>query len=118
MIDRRPDDARAAVRRGDHAAFGQAAEAIDRLTGEWFAGEQGGVRRPDVETVRAALAEAAAVTGAGQSSWGPTVYGVTAAGDAGAARDAGRAALDTAGVDGAVRVVAGSNAGARIERRA
>jgi beta-ribofuranosylaminobenzene 5'-phosphate synthase len=54
------------------------------------------------------------VFGAGQSSWGPAVYGVTDATNADAAREAGEAALIAAGVDGTVRLVRGRNRGARV----
>jgi beta-ribofuranosylaminobenzene 5'-phosphate synthase len=54
------------------------------------------------------------VFGAGQSSWGPAVYGVTDATNADAAREAGEAALAAADVDGAVRLVRGRNRGARV----
>ncbi|ESS05396.1 MAG: hypothetical protein A07HB70_02439, partial [uncultured archaeon A07HB70] len=72
--------------------------------------------RPPVGEVVASLAEESAVSGAGQSSWGPTAYGVTDADRADAAREAGERALDAAGVDGRVRVVAGRNEGRRVER--
>ncbi|KKF39034.1 hypothetical protein FK85_31735 [Halorubrum saccharovorum] len=52
--------------------------------------------------------------GAGQSSWGPTVYGITDAANAGAARSAGERALDEAGVDGTVSVVEAADGGARV----
>jgi len=56
------------------------------------------------------------VYGAGQSSWGPAVYGVTDASHADAARDAGYAALDAAGVEGTVRLVEARNRGAAFEQ--
>jgi beta-ribofuranosylaminobenzene 5'-phosphate synthase len=62
----------------------------------------------------ATLSDRAAVFGAGQSSWGPAVYGVTDAAHADAAREAGEDALAAAGVEGAVRVVRGRNRGARV----
>jgi beta-ribofuranosylaminobenzene 5'-phosphate synthase len=108
-------DARAAVRDGNPAAFGRAATAIDRCTGEWFAGAASEARHERVDAIRSALRDRTAIHGAGQSSWGPTVYGVTTADRGDAARAAGEAALDAAGVAGTVQVVAGSNAGARIE---
>jgi len=58
------------------------------------------------------------VYGAGQSSWGPTVYGITDAAHADAAHEAGREALDAAGIDGDVRLVAGRNHGARVDGEA
>ncbi|MFB6302001.1 MAG: beta-ribofuranosylaminobenzene 5'-phosphate synthase family protein [Haloferacaceae archaeon] len=100
-----------AAAEGSVERFGAAVAAIGRLNGSWYADEQGGVYRPPVGAVVAALDETPAVYGAGQSSWGPTVYGVTDADRAGAAADAGRAALDEAGVDGHVEIVRGRNRG-------
>jgi beta-ribofuranosylaminobenzene 5'-phosphate synthase len=107
-----------AVAEGDVERFGSAVAEIGRLNGAWYADEQGGVYRPPVGELVASLSSSAAVYGAGQSSWGPAVYGVTDAARADAAADAGRAALDDAGVDGDVRVVSGRNRGSvRGERR-
>jgi beta-ribofuranosylaminobenzene 5'-phosphate synthase len=103
-----------AVAERDVAAFGSAVARLGRLNGAWYADEQGGVYRPPAGKIVDALGSAAAIRGAGQSSWGPTVYGVTCADDARAAREAGRAALEGAGVEGRVRVVAPRNTGARL----
>jgi beta-ribofuranosylaminobenzene 5'-phosphate synthase len=97
------------------ADFGEAVAEVGRLNGAWYADQQGGVYRPPVGAVVEALSERPAVTGAGQSSWGPTVYGVTEAGRADAARAAGEEALDAAGVDGDVFVTRPRNEGARVE---
>ncbi|MEF8756831.1 MAG: beta-ribofuranosylaminobenzene 5'-phosphate synthase family protein [Halobacteriales archaeon] len=104
-----------AIARGDGAAFGAAAGRINRLNGSWYVDEQEGVYRPPVGAVVERLSEAPAVFGAGQSSWGPTVWGVTTASQAEAATTAGHDALKTAGVDGDVSVVAGRNSGATVE---
>ncbi|MCG1003916.1 MULTISPECIES: beta-ribofuranosylaminobenzene 5'-phosphate synthase family protein [Halobacterium] len=98
----------------DVAAFGAAVAEVGRLNGAWYADEQGGVYRPPVGCIVDALAGSPAVSGAGQSSWGPAVYGVTDAARAEDALAAGRDALDEAGVDGDVRVVAPRNDGARV----
>jgi beta-ribofuranosylaminobenzene 5'-phosphate synthase len=105
-----------AIQAGDHRLFADAIGAIDRLNGQWFATEQGGVQRPAVERIVDTLAAADAVAGAGQSSWGPTVYGVTTAADAAVAKAAGERALDAADCAGMVRVVAPRNDGAAVER--
>lgn len=105
-----------AVATGDVAEFGTAVEAIGRHNGGWYAGEQGGVYRPPAGRIVDTLREVPAVSGVGQSSWGPTVYGVTDVDRADAARDAGRGALDAADVDGTVSVVAARNRGATVER--
>ena len=68
---------------GDLAAFGRALTEIQEGTGRWFAPAQGGTfaSGPSRDLVRQ-LAEWGAV-GVGQSSWGPTVYGIVeGAGDA------------------------------------
>jgi beta-ribofuranosylaminobenzene 5'-phosphate synthase len=105
-----------AVADGSAARFGAAVSEVGRLNGMWYVGEQGGTYRPPVGAIVESLADSPAVYGAGQSSWGPTVYGVTDENHATAAKEAGEAALDAAGVDGEVLVVAGRNRGARTER--
>jgi beta-ribofuranosylaminobenzene 5'-phosphate synthase len=104
-----------AVAGGGLAAFGAAVAELGRLNGAWYADEQGGVYRPPVGAVVESLAGHPAVEGAGQSSWGPTVYGVTDAERADAARAAARDALADAGVDGAVSVVAAAAGGGTVE---
>lgn len=105
-----------AIADGDAARFGAAVETVGRLNGSWYAGEQGGTYRPPVGAIVESLAGSAAIYGAGQSSWGPAVYGVTDEAHADAAREAGAAALDAAAVEGEVLVVSGRNRGATIER--
>ncbi|WP_101294370.1 beta-ribofuranosylaminobenzene 5'-phosphate synthase family protein [Halegenticoccus soli] len=104
-----------AVAEGAAEPFGEAVEEIGRLNGAWYADEQGGVYRPPVGELVAALAASPAVYGVGQSSWGPAVFGVTDADHADEARAAGEEALDDAGVDGEVAVVRGRNRGAVVE---
>ena len=105
-----------AVASGARERFGEAVWAIGRATGEWFADSQGGVYRPPVGEIVAALAEEPAVAGPGQSSWGPLVYAVTDAAHADAAREAGRRALAAADTDGRVALARGDNRGARVEK--
>ncbi len=104
-----------AVAAGSHERFGAAIRSIGRLNGTWYADEQGGVYRPPAGEIVAALDDDPACHGAGQSSWGPCVYAVTHADHADAARAAGRAALDDAGVGGEVLVAAPRNCGAVVE---
>lgn len=61
---------------GDLGAFGRALTEIQEVTGRWFAPAQGGTfaSGPSRALVRQ-LAEWGA-SGVGQSSWGPTVYGI------------------------------------------
>jgi beta-ribofuranosylaminobenzene 5'-phosphate synthase len=106
-----------AVATGNAERFGAAVAEIGRLNGAWYADEQGGVYRPPVGDVVASLSDSAAVFGAGQSSWGPTVYGVTDAANASAAATAGERALDEAGVDGSISVVEAADGGARVTGR-
>jgi beta-RFAP synthase len=70
---------------GDLVAFGAALTEVQRITGGWFAQAQGGrfAPGPAREAVER-LAEYGAL-GVGQSSWGPTVYGLVPHQDA--ARD-------------------------------
>ncbi|MFB6159652.1 MAG: GHMP kinase, partial [Haloferacaceae archaeon] len=104
-----------ALAEGAVERFGDAVAEVGRLNGSWYADEQGGVYRPPVGAVVASLADSPAVDGAGQSSWGPAVYGVTDASRATAAAEAGERALEEAGVEGRVEVVAGRNRGRRVE---
>ncbi|KAB1193753.1 GHMP kinase [Haloferax sp. MBLA0076] len=100
---------------GSAERFGDAVESIGRLNGTWYADEQGGVYRPPVGALVSSLSESPAVYGSGQSSWGPTVYGVTDASRVDEAIEAGRVALDAAGIDGTVTVARGRNHGANVE---
>ena len=103
-----------AVATGNVDRFGSAVAEIGRLNGTWYADEQGGVYRPPVGELVETLAAEPAVYGAGQSSWGPAVYGITDASSADAARQAGFEALETAGLDGEVILSAGRNRGADV----
>ncbi|RLM57230.1 GHMP kinase [Halobellus sp. Atlit-31R] len=105
-----------AIADGNAERFGAAIESIGRLNGTWYADEQGGVYRPPIGDLVAALDADPACYGAGQSSWGPCVYGVTDVEHADAARNAGREALAAAGVGGDVRLVSGRNSGATAAR--
>lgn len=104
-----------AVVEGDLATFGSGVAEVGRLNGAWYADAQGGVYRPPVGEVVRELESNPAIEGAGQSSWGPVVYGVTDRERTEGAREAGRRALSRAGVEGAVHVVAGRNEGAQVD---
>jgi beta-RFAP synthase len=68
----------AAVAQKDCAAFGDAVYRFGRLAGECFAPMQGG---PFASSETAQLVEAVrdyGIPGVGQSSWGPTIFAVTA----------------------------------------
>lgn len=104
-----------AIVEDDLATFGAGVAEVGRLNGAWYADAQGGVYRPPVGELVRELESDPTIEGAGQSSWGPAVYGVTDRARADDAREAGRRALSRAEVDGQVRVVAGRNEGARID---
>ena len=60
----------------DLPSFGDALSRVQRITGAWFAEQQGGVFAPGpTERLVADMAEWGAV-GVGQSSWGPAAYGL------------------------------------------
>jgi len=103
-----------AIATRDHSDFGQAAARLGRLNGAWYADEQGGVYRPPAGSLVESLSSAQVISGAGQSSWGPTVWALTTAEHVPAAREAGVLALDEAGVEGTVHVVAPRNPGASL----
>src|SRR5262249_19904882 len=98
----------------DLPAFGRALSEIQGTTGRWFAPVQGGpfAKGPTARLVGLMTEWGAA--GAGQSSWGPAVYGIVDG------ERAERALADRvrAFPDGRGRVFAGPfrNEGARISR--
>jgi len=120
----RPDSGRAALiaqlvltsllpglAEGDVTEFGDALTRVQRLVGESFASVQGGVFHPRAGALVEALLRLGAA-GAGQSSWGPAVYGVV--GDEQAGRElAGRMEAELAG-GGRVELVRFDNSGARV----
>ncbi len=99
----------------DIETFGRALTAIDRKTGSYFTGAQGGVySRGDTSQAIAAMQNAGAL-GVGQSSWGPAVYGLAHASDVGRLQADVRESLDELGLMGPVFVSHGRNGGARVE---
>jgi beta-ribofuranosylaminobenzene 5'-phosphate synthase len=70
---------------GDLASFGDALSQVQRITGGWFATQQGGIFAPGLtEQLISRMAQWGAY-GVGQSSWGPTAYGLVEEPDAAAA---------------------------------
>jgi beta-ribofuranosylaminobenzene 5'-phosphate synthase len=61
---------------GDLSSFGGALSAVQRITGGWFAAQQGGVFAPGPTERLVADMAAAGASGVGQSSWGPAAYGL------------------------------------------
>lgn len=100
---------------GRRREFGAAVAEIGRLNGAWYTDAQGGVFRPPVGRIVEALRTHPVLKGVGQSSWGPTVYGLTDVDAVESARAAGRDALDVADVDGEVLIAAPRNRGAMID---
>jgi beta-RFAP synthase len=60
----------------DLASFGEALSAVQRITGAWFAEQQGGIFAPGHTEQLVADMAAWGTAGVGQSSWGPAVYGL------------------------------------------
>lgn len=99
---------------GDLEGFGRAVTEVQRCVGDSFAAVQGATfMHPLVEELIADML-AGGAAGAGQSSWGPTVYGFVN-GDAAARALAGRIERRLAG-RGLVLSVAFDNTGARAWR--
>lgn len=104
-----------AVVEENHEQFGRAIGTFGRLNGAWYADEQGGVYRPPAGELIERLLESSAIAGAGQSSWGPSVYGVTDVDHVDAARTAATEALGALDADGDVLVSTPRNHGAQVE---
>jgi beta-RFAP synthase len=94
----------------DLAEFGAALTDLQRLVGEAFAPVQGGTFHPRAAPLVDAMLRLGAA-GAGQSSWGPAVYGVVGS------EEQGREIAERIDADH-VDVVAFDNAGARVESSA
>jgi beta-ribofuranosylaminobenzene 5'-phosphate synthase len=97
----------------DVAEFGAALTRIQELVGDSFAPAQGGRFHPRAgRLVEALLRHGAA--GAGQSSWGPAVYGVV--GSEAAGLDLASRMADMVGDGGRVELVTFDNRGVRVDR--
>jgi beta-ribofuranosylaminobenzene 5'-phosphate synthase len=98
----------------DIDAFGRALTDVDRKTGAYFSDVQGGVYAGnDTSAVIEALLSAGA-RGAGQSSWGPAVYGLVHERDVAGMEVAVRDSLEQSGVAAQVVVSRGRNTGAHV----
>ncbi|MGH7509854.1 MAG: beta-ribofuranosylaminobenzene 5'-phosphate synthase family protein [Gemmatimonadales bacterium] len=96
----------------DLVSFGQALSAVQRITGAWFAAQQGGVFATGPgERLVAGMAHWGAA-GVGQSSWGPAIYGLI--GNAAAARAVAERVRQEIGPGGAVFEGGFAAAGARV----
>jgi beta-ribofuranosylaminobenzene 5'-phosphate synthase len=96
----------------DAGEFGTALTRIQRLVGEAFAPAQGGTFHPRAGALVEGLLRHGAA-GAGQSSWGPAVYGVVGTEAEGQA--VARALAPEVGPGGRVEVVPFDHRGARVE---
>jgi beta-ribofuranosylaminobenzene 5'-phosphate synthase len=74
-----------ALAEADLAGFGAALSEVQQITGTWFSGAQGGSFAAGASAQLVRLLAEFGAQGVGQSSWGPTVYGLTP--DADSARD-------------------------------
>jgi beta-RFAP synthase len=97
----------------DLQEFGGALTRVQQLVGDAFAPAQGGRFHPQAGPLVEALVRAGAA-GAGQSSWGPAVYGIT--GGEAAGRELARRMEDVVGGAGRVELAAFDNRGARVVR--
>jgi beta-ribofuranosylaminobenzene 5'-phosphate synthase len=93
--------------------FGAALTRVQQLVGDAFASVQGGRFHPRAGALVEALLRSGAA-GAGQSSWGPAVYGVV--GSEAAGRELARRMGDVVGGEGSVELVAFDNGGVRVEQ--
>jgi predicted sugar kinase len=76
---------RPALVEGDLGSFGEALSAVQRITGAWFAPQQGGVFAPGQGEALIRQMAGWGAAGVGQSSWGPAVYGLVEGAGAGLA---------------------------------
>jgi beta-ribofuranosylaminobenzene 5'-phosphate synthase len=101
------------VMTGDIDEFGAGLTQIQREIGSMFAARQGGVFHPRAAPIVEAL-EALGVGAVGQSSWGPTVYGIVAGEQRADEVAEGLRATTDAGID--IRVVDFDRRGAQVTR--
>jgi beta-ribofuranosylaminobenzene 5'-phosphate synthase len=93
--------------------FGATLTHVQQLVGDSFADVQGGRFHPRAGDLVEALLRGGAA-GAGQSSWGPAVYGLV--GSEAAGRALARRMEDEVGGEGSVDVVTFDNRGAQVEQ--
>lgn len=98
----------------DLVGFGTALTTVQRITGAWFAPEQGGIFAPGPTSIVIAKMLEWGAVGVGQSSWGPAVYGLVATETAG--RTLAARVQDLLGNQGRVFEGGFANSGARLWR--
>lgn len=99
----------------DIEEFGSALTAIDRKTGLYFESVQGGIYGEGEAARIIDVMLRAGAFGAGQSSWGPAVYGLVDEARLTRVEDEVRGFVEERGVGGRVFVAKGRNRGAQIE---
>jgi beta-RFAP synthase len=100
-----------ALAEADLGEFGEAVTRLQRLVGEAFAPVQGGIYHPRAGALVDALLRGGAA-GAGQTSWGPAVYGFVA--NEATGRALASHMESELGAGGRVEVVRFDNAGAKV----
>lgn len=99
----------------DLEGFGRALTSIDRKTGRYFAEVQHGIYTDPLASETIAAMRRAGAAGAGQSSWGPAVYGLVEESAASRLEDAVRDFFAARGARAAVFVSRGRNTEARVD---
>jgi beta-RFAP synthase len=105
-----------AVLRDDLPTFGKALSEVQCINGRWFAPAQGGIFAPGASDRLARRMIEWGVAGVGQSSWGPTVYGIVEGEEEAAPLAA--SLRDELGSTGQVYAGAFRTSGARVWRAA
>lgn len=105
-----------AAAEGRLEAFGDAIGEIGRKNGAWYADAQGGVFRPPAGELVESLEGCPVLSGVGQSSWGPVVYGITDEAHADEATTTAQDVLTELGLDGEVVLACPATDGARVEQ--
>jgi beta-ribofuranosylaminobenzene 5'-phosphate synthase len=96
------------------AGFGAALTEVQRVTGAWFAPQQGGIFAPGPSAMLVRRMGEWGAAGVGQSSWGPAVYGLVESAAAG--RELSARAVELVGRSGRVFEGGFAGAGARVWR--
>ena len=101
----------------DIETFGRALTAIDRKTGAYFTDVQGGTYSHEATNETAAAMLRGGAFGAGQSSWGPAVYGLAREDQAALLESHMREYLRDNGLGDSVTIARGRNTRAKVEIR-
>jgi beta-ribofuranosylaminobenzene 5'-phosphate synthase len=99
----------------DIEEFGSALTTIDQKAGLYFESVQGGIYGESEAARTVDLMVRAGAFGAGQSSWGPAVYGLVDETCLSRVEEAARGFVEERGAGGRVFVAKGRNTGAQIE---